>query len=113
MPKSAGAPYVVKSVVHASQVLRSFQSPGEALRLRDVVERTGLGKGPCFRLLHTLHHIELVEKVDATRYWLTAETGRRRRHRIGYAAQDQGTSFPREVLAGLPLAGTGGGGTAA
>ena len=104
MPKSAGPTYVVRSVVHASQVLRSFQSPGEALRLRDVVQRTGLGKGLCFRLLRTLHHIGLVEKVDATRYRLTSEIGRRRRHRIGYAAQGQGTSFPREVLAGLQRA---------
>jgi len=104
MPGSNGAPYVVRSVVHASQVLRAFQSSGEALRLRDVVQRTGLGKGLCFRLLHTLHHIGMVEKVDATRYRLTSEIGRRRRYRIGYAAQGQDTSFPREVLAGLQRA---------
>ena len=83
---------------------RAFQSSGEALRLRDVVERTGLGKGLCFRLLHTLHHCGLVEKVDATRYRLTSEVGRRRRYRVGYAAQGQDTSFPREVLAGLQRA---------
>jgi ribose transport system substrate-binding protein len=96
--------YVVKSVVHASQVMRAFQSAGEALRLRDVVERTGLGKGLCFRILHTLHHVGLVEKVDATRYRLTSEVGRRRRYRIGYAAQGQDSSFPREVLGGLKRA---------
>jgi len=104
MPRSNGAPYIVRSVVHASQVMRAFQSSGEALRLRDVVQRTGLGKGLCFRLLHTLHHIGMVEKVDATRYRLTSELGRRRRYRIGYAAQGQDTSFPREVLAGLQRA---------
>ena len=104
MPTSDGASYIVRSVVHAYQVLRAFQSSGEALRLRDVVQRTGLGKGLCFRLLHTLHHIGLVEKIDATRYRLTSEIGRRKRHRIGYAAQGQGTSFPREVLAGLQRA---------
>jgi ribose transport system substrate-binding protein len=58
----------------------------------------------CFRLLHTLHHIGLVEKVDATRYRLTTEIGRRRKYRIGYAGQGQDTSFPREVLAGLQRA---------
>jgi len=84
--------------------MRAFQSSGEALRLRDVVQRTGLGKGLCFRLLHTLHHIGMVEKVDATRYRLTSEIGRRRRYRIGYAGQGQDTSFPREVLAGLQRA---------
>ena len=104
MPTSDGASYIVRSVVHAYQVLRAFQSSGEALRLRDVVQRTSLGKGLCFRLLHTLHHLGLVEKVDATRYRLTSEIGRRKRHRIGYAAQGQGTSFPREVLASLQRA---------
>jgi ribose transport system substrate-binding protein len=104
MPSSREGGYVVRSVVHAAQVMRAFQSAGEALRLRDVVERTGLGKGLCFRLLHTLHHVGLVEKVDAARYRLTSEVGRRRRYRIGYAAQGQDTSFPREVLGSLQRA---------
>jgi ribose transport system substrate-binding protein len=104
MAESNEAPYVVRSVVHAAQVMRAFRAPGEALKLRDVVERTGLGKGLCFRLLHTLHHVGLVDKVDATHYRLTSEIGRRRRCRIGYAGQGQDTSFPREVLAGLQRA---------
>jgi DNA-binding IclR family transcriptional regulator len=83
MSEAARTPYLVRSVVHACEVMRAFRSSGEALRLRDVVERTGLGKGLCFRLLHTLHHVGLVEKVDATRYRLTSEIGRRRRYRIG------------------------------
>ena len=60
MPSSPSEPYIVRSVVHASQILGVFQSQGEALRLRDVVERTGFGKGMCFRLLHTLHHCGLL-----------------------------------------------------
>ncbi len=87
--------------MHASQILGTFQSSAEVLRLRDVVERTGLGKGMCFRLLHTLHHCGLLEKVDATRYRLISEIKRRKRYRIGYAAQGQDSSFPREVHAGL------------
>ena len=31
-----------------------FQDTGESLRLRDVMHRTGFGKGMCFRLLYTL-----------------------------------------------------------
>jgi ribose transport system substrate-binding protein len=104
MPGSNGAPYLVRSVIHASQVMRAFLTSGEALRLRDVVQRTGLGKGLCFRLLHTLHHVGMVEKVDATRYRLTSELGRRRSYRIGYAGQGQDSSFPREVLASLQRA---------
>ena len=94
-------PYVVESVVHASQVLEAFASPGEVLRLRDVVSRTGLSKGRCFRLLHTLHFCGLLEKVDVSRYRLAFEVKRRRRYRLGYAAQGSNSSFSREVLTGL------------
>lgn len=93
--------YLIKSVVHAAEVLGAFQHMGDALRLRDVVDRTGFGKGMCFRLLHTLHHCGFLEKTDASRYRLTSEIRRRRRYRVGYAAQGQDSSFPREVQAGL------------
>jgi ribose transport system substrate-binding protein len=100
----AGKSYVVQSVVHATDILRSFQSRGEALRLRDVVARTGFNKGLCFRLLHTLHHCGLLEKVDDSRYRLTSEISRRKRHRIGYAALGHDSSFQRTVQEGLVLA---------
>ncbi len=101
MPKPERQPYIVHSVVHASRILDAFQAAGEALRLRDVVERTGLGKGMCFRLLHTLHHCGLLEKVDASRYRLVSPIQRRKRYRLGYGAQGQDTSFAREVRASL------------
>jgi ribose transport system substrate-binding protein len=100
----AGKSYVVQSVVHASEILRAFQSRGEALRLRDIVERTGFRKGLCFRLLHTLRHCGLIEKVDETRYRLTSEIYRRKRYRIGYAALGHGSSFQRAVQDSLVLA---------
>jgi ribose transport system substrate-binding protein len=93
--------YVVKSLVHATDVLWAFRNRGEVLRLRDVMERTGFGKGMCFRLLYTLHHCGLLEKVEGNRYRLACEIQRRKRYRIGYAAQGQDSSFPREVHAGL------------
>ena len=93
--------YLIKSVVHASEILGAFQSAGDVLRLRDVIQRTGLSKGMCFRLLHTLHHCGFIEKVDASRYRMTAEIRRRKRYRIGYAAQGQNSSFAREVHGGL------------
>jgi ribose transport system substrate-binding protein len=99
--RSAHDVYLIKSVVHASEVLWAFQHMGDTLRLRDVMDRTGFGKGMCFRLLHTLHHCGFLEKTDTNRYRLTSEVRRRRRYRIGYAAQGQDTSFPREVQAGL------------
>jgi ribose transport system substrate-binding protein len=104
MADSPRKPYIVQSVVHASQILSAFQSRGEVLRLRDVVERTQLSKGLCFRLLHTLRHCGLLEKVDESRYRLTAEVQRRKRYRIGYAALSHDSSFQREVQASLIFA---------
>jgi ribose transport system substrate-binding protein len=96
--------YLIQAVVHASEVLRAFESRGQALRLRDIVERTGFSKGLCFRLLYTLRHCGLVEKIDDSRYRLTAELHRQKRYRIGYAALDHHSSFQRTVRDGLTLA---------
>ena len=101
MPTSSREPYLVHSVVHAAQILGAFASPGEVLRLRDVVARTRLSKGMCFRLLHTLHHCGLLDKVDASGFRLVSEIRRRKRYRIGYASQGGDTSFEREVHSSL------------
>jgi ribose transport system substrate-binding protein len=85
-------------------VLRAFESRGQVLRLRDVVERTRFNKGLCFRLLHTLRHCGLVEKVDDSRYRLTADLHRRKRYRIGYTALDHHSSFQRTVQDSLTWA---------
>jgi ribose transport system substrate-binding protein len=104
MMQSTPKTYLVESVVHATQVLGAFAAPGETLRLRDVVERTRFSKGLCFRLLHTLHHCGLLEKVDVNRYRLTCDIRPRKRYRIGYAGQGSGGSFAGEVRAGLQRA---------
>ena len=96
--------YVVKSLVHASEILWAFHHPGEHLRLRDVMDRTGFGKGMCFRLLYTLRHCGFIERVDNHRYRLTCEIRRRKKYRIGYAGQGQDSSFAREVHEGLERA---------
>ena len=44
-------PYLVKSVLHSSQLLRAFRTSGEALPLREVAKRSGLPKSMVFRLL--------------------------------------------------------------
>src|SRR5689334_1400271 len=93
--------YVVKSLVHASEILRAFESKGEVLRLKDFVSRTGFNKGMCFRLLYTLHRCGFVEKTGENQYRLNFEMRPTRRYRIGYAGQGQDSSFPREVLSGL------------
>jgi ribose transport system substrate-binding protein len=93
--------YLVKSLVHASEILWVFQHPGEGLRLRDVMDRTGFAKGMCFRLLYTLRHCGFIERVDGNRYRLTSEVRRRKQYRIGYASQGQDSSFGEEVHRGL------------
>ncbi len=100
-PRARRDLYLVKSLVHASEILWAFQHSGETLRLRDVMDRTGFGKGMCFRLLYTLHHCGFLEKVEGHRYRLTSEIRRRKRYRIGYAGQGQDSSFGREVHASL------------
>src|ERR1035437_4440493 len=104
MKTSHHSRYTVKSLVHASRVLEAFQTPGDILRLRDVVERTSYNKGMCFRLLYTLHQCGFLDKVGENHYRLAAEVRRRRLYRLGYAAQGQEASFDREVRAGLTLA---------
>ena len=101
MKPSNHSRYTVKSLVHASRVLEAFQTPGDVLRLRDVVERTNFNKGMCFRLLYTLHQCGFLDKVGENHYRLAAEVRRRRLYRLGYAAQGQEASFDREVRAGL------------
>jgi ribose transport system substrate-binding protein len=91
----------VKSLVHASEILLAFQYPGETLRLRDVMHRTGFGKGMCFRLLYTLRHCGFIEKVENNHYRLTSDVRRRKKYRVGYGAQGQDSSFAHEVHAGL------------
>jgi ribose transport system substrate-binding protein len=104
MKRSGDNAYIVKSLVHASQVLSAFQGAGETLRLRDVVERTGFHKGMCFRLLYTLHHCGLLDKVGENQYRLLSVLRPHRRYRIGFAAQGQDSSFSRETIAGLSRA---------
>ena len=44
-------PYLVKAVVHSSQLLSAFRTSGEALPLREFSARSGLPKSMAFRLL--------------------------------------------------------------
>ncbi len=93
--------YVIKSLVHASQVLAVFRSKAEVLRLKDVVARTGFNKAMCFRLLFTLRECNFLEKVGENQYRLVYDVRPTRKCRIGFASQGQESSFAREVSAGI------------
>jgi ribose transport system substrate-binding protein len=97
-------PYLVKSVVHASQVLSAFRSTGEGLPLREVSARSGLPKSMAFRLLYTLERCGLIEKVSENLYRSHVRPFKQRPYRIGYAAQGTDYQFSKEVSAGLQRA---------
>jgi ribose transport system substrate-binding protein len=94
-------PNIVKSIVNVSAILGSFYSPGEVLRLRDIVSRSGLSKGMCFRLLYTMHECGLLEKVGENQYRISFPLGGHRRFRIGFAGEEQSSSFSHQVFDGL------------
>lgn len=98
---SGNSRYVVKSIVHAAQVMSAFQSEDESLRLRDVAARTGLNKVMCFRLLYTLHLCGFLEKVGENQYRATSPARAPGTARIGCATRGPHDSFGREVEAGL------------
>jgi ribose transport system substrate-binding protein len=97
-------PYLVKSVVHSSQLLAAFQSPGEALALREIVARSGLPKSMAFRLLYTLEKCGVVEKAGQNLYRSTLRPVKQRRYKLGYAAQGTDYQFSKEVSLGLQRA---------
>ncbi len=101
MGAKARSNYVIKSLVHASQVLAVFRSKAEVLRLKDVVARTGFNKAMCFRLLFTLRECNFLEKVGENQYRLVYDVRPTRKCRIGFAAQGQESSFAREVSTGI------------
>jgi ribose transport system substrate-binding protein len=104
-PKTSGRdPYLVKSVVHSSQLLSAFRTSGEALPLREISARSGLPKSMAFRLLYTLERCGMIEKVGENLYRSYVRPLRQRLHRLGYAAQGTDYQFSKEVSTGLQRA---------
>jgi ribose transport system substrate-binding protein len=97
-------PYLVKSVVHASQLLSAFRTTGEALPLREIAGRSGLPKSMAFRLLYTLERCGMVAKVSENLYRSHVRPFKQRPYRIGYAAQGTDYLFSKEVSIGLQRA---------
>src|SRR3954453_6960581 len=97
-------PYLVKSVVHSSQLLTAFRFAGEALPLREITLRSGLPKSMAFRLLYTLQRCGIIEKVDDNLYRSYLRPFKQRPYRIGYAAQGTDYQFSREISTGLQRA---------
>src|SRR6202165_2245429 len=89
--------YLVKSIVHSSQLLTAFRSPGEALPLKEIVARCGLPKTMVFRLLYTLEKCGMVDKLGQNLYQSRVRPWKQRLYRLGYAAQGTDYQFSREI----------------
>jgi len=96
--------YLVKSIVHSSQLLTAFRSSGEALPLREIAARSGLPKTMTFRLLYTLTKCGMVDKVGENLYQSCVRPWKPKLYRLGYAAQGQDSQFSKEVSASLQRA---------
>src|SRR5438046_7830761 len=97
-------PYLVKSILHASQLLTAFRTPGEALSLREISARCGLPKTMAFRLLYTLEKCGMAEKVGQNLYQSRVRPWKQRLYRLGYAAQGTDYQFSKEVSESLQRA---------
>src|SRR5246500_4169141 len=96
--------YLVKSIVHSSQLLTAFRSSGEALPLKEIAARSGLPKTMAFRLLYTLEKCGMVDKVGENLYQSCVRPWKQRLYRLGYAAQGTDYQFSQEVTSGLQRA---------
>ncbi|HEY7390231.1 MAG TPA: substrate-binding domain-containing protein [Bryobacteraceae bacterium] len=94
-------PYLVKSVMHCSQLLSAFRVSGEALPLREISKRSTLPKTMAFRMLYTLEKCGMVEKVGENLYRSCIRPFRQRLYRLGYCAQGTEYGFSKEVSASL------------
>lgn len=93
--------YLIKSILHAAEFLKAFQTQGEILRLKDLITRTGFSKGMTFRLAFTLERCGLIEKVGDNQYRSFINKLKQRQYRFGYAAEEKDHPFWGEVSKGL------------
>ena len=99
--KAADDPYAVEAILRACNVLKAFRGEGEALRLRDLVKRTGLHKATVFRAIRSLVAGSLVERVGKDSYRCRVRVLGGKRVRLGYAAMSENSVFSRDVTDGL------------
>ena len=95
---------LVQSVQRACQLLQAFRHEDEVLRLRELASRTSLHKATASRLVRTLAHEGLVERVGTDRVRSCVKVPSRRRFRIGFATRGMDTPFSQAVTASVQRA---------
>lgn len=97
-------PYRLETVARACDVLKCFRDNQVALKLKDIVQRTGLNPTIAFRLVHTLTASGILERGQDLAYTSRFSLQGTPQFRIGYAAQADEDSFSASVSAGIRLA---------
>jgi len=95
---------LVQAVERACELLKAFQDEDAELTLQQLAARTGLHKATASRLLRTLDHAGLVERLPSGRFRSLIRTVSRKRHRIGFATRGMDTPFSRDVASSLQRA---------
>ena len=92
--------YKLETVSRACALLREFNDNRQALTLSEIVERTGMERTICFRLLHTLEEEGFLRKAERRKYASNLRIFSGKRWRIGYASQGH-DSFSSALGQGL------------
>src|SRR5213593_2333834 len=88
---------VVESVVRACRLWQTFYHPDEVLSLGQLVERSGLSKTTCFRLLQSLVRGGMIERVGKGAYRSRVQPLANPTFKLGFAAQTTDSEFSRDV----------------
>jgi ribose transport system substrate-binding protein len=97
--------YKLETVSRACALLRVFKDDRQALTLTEIVERTGMERTVCFRLLRTLEDEGFLRKAERRKYASNLRIFSGKRIRIGYASQGH-DSFSLALGQGLRWAAT-------
>ncbi len=88
--------YQIEAVRRACELLKAFKADTEVIRLRDLVNRTGINTTTAFRLIHTLEQQGFIERVRRNGYRCRIVTAQPRDYKFGYASQGEDRAFAQE-----------------
>jgi ribose transport system substrate-binding protein len=97
--------YKLETVSRACALLREFNDEHHGLTLSEIVERTGMERTICFRLLRTLEEEGFLRRAERRKYSSNIRILTGKRFRIGYASEGH-DSFSSAVGQGLRWAAT-------
>lgn len=95
------APETVEAVLRACRLLQAFRFQEEVLTLSHLVERSGLSKTTCFRLLQSLVKGGLLERASKGGYRSNVKLLTSSQFTIGFAAQSTDSEFCQDLSLSL------------